>query len=421
MKLLVLGIGRSSVYLLQYIQQYLIPSGTVECTAIDSNPELLLKRQQEFPSIQFVNASIEEILPSHDIIISLLPPSEHIKVIRLCLQYHKHFFSASYATPEIKALHQQALDKGILIAMEAGLDPGIDHMSALDILQKIQTSGGHITSFESYTGGLIHPDSSNPPWNYKISWNPKNVVLAGQGGDAIFLLEGKKQNVSYAQLFKETSHWKIDNQTYEGYYNRDSLSYIPLYKLNNIQTFIRGTLRYPGYCEAWSCLVDKGITQTNVTIPTSIKTEKDFWNYYMGTDYTSMSSFWNALGADSSESLPTQLKSPAEVLQYLMEKYWKLSPQDKDRIVMIHRLRYTQQQKQFEVISSLTVDGDNSSYTAMAKTVGLPLILWVELFIQKKYTSLGVQLPLTAEVYLPILEKLKDLGIQFKESSQQLP
>jgi saccharopine dehydrogenase-like NADP-dependent oxidoreductase len=421
MKLLVLGIGRSSVYLLQYIHQYLVPTEKVDCTAIDSNTELLQKRQQEFPSIRFINATIESILPSFDIVISLLPPAEHIQVIRLCLQYHKHFFSASYATPEIKALHQEALNNRLLIAMEAGLDPGIDHMSALSLIHSIQKNNSEIISFESYTGGLIHPESSNPPWNYKISWNPKNVVLAGQASDAIFLQKGKRKNIPYTQLFKETSEWEIGDQMYEGYYNRDSLSYIPLYHLEGIQTFIRGTLRYPGYCKAWACLVDKGVTQTNVTIPTSIKTEKDFWAYYLGKDFSSLISYWNALGAESQDILPIQLKVPADVLQYLMEKYWKLGPEDKDRIVMIHRLCYLHQEKKNEVVSSLIVDGENSNYTAMAKTVGLPLILWVELFIQKKYTTYGVQLPLTEDVYIPILAKLKSLGIQFKESTQQLP
>ncbi|MCU0416066.1 MAG: saccharopine dehydrogenase [Cytophagaceae bacterium] len=419
MKLLVLGIGRSATTLLKYIHEVLLPQG-VACIAVDQSESLVQQRKALFPSIQFSTQPYETFLTQSDIVISLLPPTHHINVIQQCLHYQKHFFSASYATPEIKAQHLPALQQNILIAMEAGLDPGIDHMSCLALIDSIRQQGGLLHAIHSYTGGLLHPTAFDSPWKYKVSWNPQNIVLAGQGPPATYLENGSIHRLSYTQLFKQTTTWNINNDSYEGYYNRDSLSYIPLYDIEGIQTFVRGTLRYPGFCSAWAELIDSGATDAMTSLPAHIQTEKAFWAYYRSTSSDTYHPYRVALGAEASDLLPDHCITPALVLQHLVVKYWKLLPADQDRVVMLHQIEYTLDHQTYKKTSHLVVDGTDASYTAMAATVGLPLIFWVELFLQQKYRERGVQLPLQPKVYQPILSKLEAKGIAFQEYTQRL-
>jgi saccharopine dehydrogenase-like NADP-dependent oxidoreductase len=434
--ILILGIGRSTYYLLKYLHEVLIPQGS-SIKAVDVQPELIAKRQAEFPGITFLQSEIHPealkgIIPEADIIVSMLPPAFHTMVAELCLEYSKHFFTASYVSKEIKALDEVAKSKGLLFLMECGLDPGIDHMSAMDMIDKLKKDGGAIESFESYTGGLVHPSNLNPPWNYKISWNPRNVVLAGQGNAVQYKENGIIKIVPYQRLFTQPSSWKInESDIYEGYPNRDSLSYQSLYNLQDTQTFIRGTLRYPGFCDGWNYLVQLGLTDDTVILPEDSKrTIRSFLNHFLFIDNSledqlksifaesagEALNYIKALGLTEETPLMTKAASSAQILQSILENQWKMQESDKDRIVMIHRIQYILDGERQLLKSTLIVDGEDSERTAMAKTVGLPLAIAIELFVINQIHTRGILIPTSKELYEPILHKLKESNIVFHES-----
>lgn len=435
--ILLLGIGRSTYYLLKYLNDVLIPRG-YEVTAIDIQETLIAKRRQEFVQIRFLQSEINPVsmLPyvkKADLVISMLPPAFHTMAAALCLQEKKHFFTASYVSAELKALSEQAKQQGLLFMMECGLDPGIDHMSAILLIDSLKQKGAEITSFESFTGGLIHPAYANPPWNYKVSWNPRNVVLAGQGSPAQYKEAGEVKLLPYQQLFTQPSSWKIsESDIYEGYPNRDSLSYQSLYKLEQAKTFIRGTLRYPGYSEGWNYLIQLGLTDDVTVLPEDKnRTGVSFLNHFLSDTHTSTDDKLTAIFADQKKAAQNYLQAlglldatpvytaaatAAQILQTIIEDKWKLQSGDKDRIVMIHRISYQLNGENKTIQSSLLVDGEDAERTAMAKTVGVPLAIAVDLFLQGKIKSRGVVIPITEELYKPILKELETFGIAFKES-----
>lgn len=437
-QILILGIGRSTYYLLKYLHDVLIPQG-IHIQALDLQEALIDSRKQEFPGIAFIQSEIqpESILTyiqQSAIVVSMLPPAFHPMVAHLCLRENKHFFTASYVSPEIQALHEQAKEKGLLFMMECGLDPGIDHMSALALLADLKTQGAGITSFESFTGGLVHPDYQNPPWKYKVSWNPRNVVLAGQGNPAQYLQDGKIKSVPYTALFANPSAWKLsDKDVYEGYPNRDSLSYRSLYALEETETFIRGTLRYPGYCFGWNCLVQAGLTDDATVLPADpARTGRAFLKQLLQVEEHAVEEillsrfadpahdvlmYFKSLGLLDAMPVYTGAATAAQILQTIIEQRWKMQPGDKDRIVMIHRIKYVLNGKEHHIQSNLIVDGEDADRTAMAKTVGLPLAIAIDLFLGNRISLRGVTIPVTKELYGPILQKLKAFGIVFNESN----
>lgn len=435
-KILILGIGRSTYYLLQYLNDH-IASNTTVVTAMDAQIELVEKRSNEFSSITFLQSDINatSILPviaAADLVVSMLPPAFHTMVAELCLQKNKHFFTASYVSAEIRVMHEQAKRQNLLFMMECGLDPGIDHMSAISLIHTLKEQGAQITSFESYTGGLVHPSNTNPPWNYKVSWNPRNVVLAGQGAAAHYKKEGIVKVVPYHRLFTEPSTWKITgNDVYEGYPNRDSLSYQKLYHLKQAETFVRGTLRYPGFCGGWNYLVQLGLTDDTVVLQEDVsRTACSFLQHFLLGKGTTIEDqlkelfndkaseafiFIESLGLLSETPVITQAATAAVILQAIIEKKWKLEKGDRDRIVMIHKLSYLLAGSKQTIQSYMVVDGEDSERTAMAKTVGLPLAIAIDLFLQGNIKSRGVQIPITEEFYKPLLAKLELVGIVFNE------
>lgn len=434
-RILILGIGRSTYYLLQYLHDILIPAG-IQVQAVDIQQTLIEKRQQEFPGIDFIQSEINPVsiagfIAQSDLVVSMLPPAFHHTVAQLCIENNKHFFTASYVSPEIKTLSEQAKKQGLLFLMECGLDPGIDHMSAISLIDTLTLQGATITSFESFTGGLVHPAYTNPPWNYKVSWNPRNVVLAGQGNAAQYLKGGTIQFVPYNGLFTQPSSWKLsEHAIYEGYPNRDSLSYRTLYQLEHAETFVRGTLRYPGYCFGWNCLVQLGLTDdTTVLAEDAARTGRSFLKQFISVDDAvlekellnrfennkDVQTYFQALGLLDQTPIYAGPGTAAHILQTIIEQKWKMQPEDKDRIVMIHRINYVLDGKQHSIQSSLLVDGEDAERTAMAKTVGLPLAIAINLFLQNSISQRGVIIPVTKELYAPILDKLATFGIVFNE------
>lgn len=368
-----------------------------------------------------------------DVIVSMLPPSMHIEVAKDCVALGKHMVTASYVSDEMKSLDEEAKRKGVVLLNEIGVDPGLDHLSSMEIIDRIKSEGGELTSFESFTGGLVAPEYDNNPWNYKFTWNPRNVVLAGQGV-VKFIQEGKYKYIPYHKVFKRIEKININEYgAFEAYANRDSLKYREAYGLENIPTLYRGTLRRPGFCRAWDVFVQLGATDDSYAMEnTETMTHREFINsfvFYHSGDSVRLKIAYHAglhIESDELEKLEwlglfddtvVGLKnaSPAQVLQHILEKKWTLDPDDKDMIVMMHRIYYNQDGQSKKLTSELVVKGDDSTYTAMAKTVGLPLGIATKHIANGVINTPGVLLPITKEIYEPTLKELEKHDIQFLE------
>ena len=363
-----IGAGRSASSLIQYLlneaesNDFKLIVGDKDLTLVNEK----ISGHKRAKAISFdvfdKQQRVEEILKA-DIVISMLPANLHFKVAQDCVKYGKNLVTASYVSDEIKSLDSEAKQKGVLLLNEIGLDPGIDHMSAMKIIDSIKAKGGELTSFKSYCGGLVAPEFDTNPWSYKFTWNPRNVVLAGQG-TAQYIESGKFKYIPYGQLFKRTVSLNVlDYGTFEAYANRDSLSYREIYKSDNIQTVSRGTLRRPGYGEAWNVFVQLGLADDSFKMDVSGMTYKDFFCSFMDKTDLSIEDYlakhfgasptvfkkieW--LGILNSISIDLEIASPAEVLQKLLEVKWVLATEDKDMIVMQHQFEYMNNGKKKEL------------------------------------------------------------------------
>jgi saccharopine dehydrogenase-like NADP-dependent oxidoreductase len=439
-KILILGAGRSSAALIAYLLDK-AAAHDWQLIVADASQELAEEKIKGHKNGKAVRldvsqeAEVGKIISEADLVISLLPPDFHLQIAKACLSASRTMLTASYLSPEIYALNAEALEKGIVILMEMGLDPGIDHISAMDEINNIQKKGGKITGFRSYTGGLIAPESDNNPWHYKITWNPRNVVLAGQG-TVKYLENGKLKFIPYHKLFSRAEKIEVEEYgEFEAYANRDSLKYIKTYGLEHAQTFIRGTLRKKGYCSAWNCLVQLGLTDDSYTIENAAgMTYKELTASFLDDSNinTVQRILCRYLNISESSDEMTKLKwlgifsnekiamngTPAQIIQKLITEKWKLKPEDKDMIVMQHQFEYDLNGKPGKTISSLVVKGEDQQNTAMAKTVGLPLAIAATLILQNKLKIKGVKIPTEPEIYQPVLAELKTLGIEFKTAEK---
>jgi saccharopine dehydrogenase (NADP+, L-glutamate forming) len=436
---LVLGAGRSSSSMISYLlqnaakHQWQVVVGDSSIAAAEEK----VKQHPAGKAIVFdiVNeAGATEAIRSADVVISLLPAHFHHKVAGLCLLLGKHLLTASYVSPEMQAHHEDAKRSNLLFLNECGLDPGIDHMSAVQVMDNIREEGGKLKSFESFTGGLIAPETDpENPWRYKFTWNPRNVVMAGQG-TAKYLERGKYKFIPYQQLFHRTTKIEVDGHgMYEGYANRDSLKYIETYGLHGIETMLRGTLRNEGFCAAWHVLVQLGCCDDSFPLDNVDQmTHRDFMASFIehsdneNLDAALIRQFglkpdgpemkrltWS--GFFSGEKIGLEKGTPAQIVEHILNKRWKMQPSDKDMIVMWHRFVYDLKGKEREIQASLVAKGDDSVYTAMAKTVGLPLAIAAKLVLLDKIKVRGVAIPVTAEIYEPVLEELATAGIILQE------
>jgi len=437
-KILVIGAGRSAVTLIKYLLDNSVENNW-QVTVADFSIALAEEAvsNHENGKAIFFNVTDETQRESEikqaDIVISMLPASLHITVAKDCVRLFKDLVTASYVSPEILALDEAAKQAGVLLLNEIGLDPGIDHMSAMQVIDEIKENGGELTSFKSFCGGLVHPDYDNNPWNYKFTWNPRNVVLAGQG-TAQYIKHGKYKYIPYTKLFERTETMNIlDAGEFEGYANRDSLGYRKAYGLENIPTLFRGTLRRKGYCKSWNMFVQLGMTDDAYKVENSENlTYREFINLFFpyNTGITVEEKFCEYLkiSQDSDEfkkvewmGVFTEVKvdlkdaSPAQILQKICEDKWTLGAEDKDMIVMQHQFEYLQNGAQKKLNSSLVVFGDDPRYTSMAKTVGLPVAIATKLILSGAIKSTGVKIPTTKDIYIPVLKELEENGINFVE------
>lgn len=370
----------------------------------------------------------------HDLVISMLPAFMHMDVVKDCIRLKKHVLTPSYVPDAMWPLDAEAKAAGLILLNELGLDPGIDHMSAMRIIDRIKGNGGRFEAFESYCGGLVAPESDDNAWGYKFSWNPRNVILAGQGGSAKYIDQGITRYIPYHKLFQRTVQVSVPGfGAFDGYANRDSLKYRSHYGLDGIPTLKRGTLRKAGFSIAWNTFVQLGCTDDGFIMELDADaTWCDYINAFLPPDAgrgTRLNlAYYLDLNPDGDvmrkldelrlfgdERIGTNGLSPAGLLQHLLEQRWKLGPDDKDLVVMWHRFVYRMEGVKQELHASLTAIGQDQTYTAMAKTVGLPVAIAAKLVLNGKVTQRGVMMPLVAGIYNPILDELEQLGIAFNE------
>lgn len=455
-KILVLGAGLSSSYLINYLLEH-ANQYNWQVTIADANIDQAKAKIGSHTAGKAIVLNADdreqssEQIAQHDLVISMLPAFMHINIAKECIKHKKHLVTASYISEEMKSLDEAAKAAGLTFLNECGLDPGIDHLSAMKLIHEIQSKGGVITSFKSFCGGLVAPEFDDNPWNYKFTWNPRNVVLAGQA-TAKYLENNTLKFIPPAHIFEQTEAVSIAGYgDFESYANRDSLGYIEPYGITSAQTVLRGTLRKKGYSEAWNLLVKLGLTDDSFVIhDTNNLTLRTFLNAFVpGTDLTQLEQrVCTFLEIDSTSELFAKLKwlglfettpitveqaTPAQILQSVLQHKWKLNAGELDMIVMKHQIKFEiRNQKwrgepaiasnasRFETDSELVVKGEDEVLTGMAKTVGLPLAIATKHILLGNIKSRGVLMPITPEFYLPILEELENYGVRFVETEKQL-
>ena len=376
----------------------------------------------------------EKIVINQSIVISMLPAKYHFLIAIECLKSNINLVTASYISDELMKLDYEVKKKNLLFLNEVGLDPGLDHMSALKLIKEIKNENGKIKSFKSHCGGLIHPKYDNNPWNYKFTWNPRNVVLAAKG-QAKFLRNNKIVQVNYPDVFNQTEKINIDQLgDFDSYANRDSLKYIKLYGLDEIDTMFRGTLRRKGFCESWEIIALLGLTDDEVYLNTFNKSYKDLilsqlFNKENVIDLkkeielkvsrkiseeTYNKLLWTELFT-CNRKLKNEKMTLAQIVESLLVKKWNFEEKDKDMIVMQHDFEYQKNNRLLNKKSTLVVYGDEN-FSAMSKTVGLPLAIATKLILENKINYYGVKIPDISMIYEPILKELEDYKINFNES-----
>jgi saccharopine dehydrogenase-like NADP-dependent oxidoreductase len=438
-KILVIGAGRSTGSLLNYLNTHADQEGWT-VTLADFNLDLAKEKAEDKQHVEPISLDVSDeiartsAISNADLVISMLPAHMHIPVAKDCIALKKHMVTASYNSPEMRELDEKAKQQGVVLMNEIGVDPGIDHLSAMKIIDHVRDQGGKMLLFESFTGGLVAPESDDNPWNYKFTWNPRNVVMAGSGGAVKFKQEGTYKYIPYSKLFRRTEFISIEGfGRFEGYANRDSLMYRSVYGLEDIPTIYRGTLRRPGFCRAWDVFVKLGMTDdTYVMEDSKNMTHRQFINSFLpynpndSVELKVMHSLAIPQDSDLMEKLTwldlftdhvvgLEDATPAQILQHILEKKWSLSPGDKDMIVMFHKLGFEINGEKQMIESYMITKGEDEETTAMAKTVGLPVAMATKLILNGTIHTPGVHLPISKEIYEPMLKELETLGISFVE------
>jgi saccharopine dehydrogenase-like NADP-dependent oxidoreductase len=438
--ILIIGAGKSSSALIKYLldksneESLFLTIGDIST----DNAKNLINNHKNAKAIVldvFDKEQREENIQKSDLVISMLPARFHLDVAKDCITFGKHMVTASYISDEMKALDAEVKEKGLVFMNEIGLDPGIDHMSAMQVIDSIKDAGGKMLLFESFCGGIVAPESDNNLWNYKFTWNPRNVVLAGQGGAAMFIQEGTYKYIPYTKLFRRSEFITVNGSgKFEAIANRDSLKYRTVYGLEGIPTMYRGTIRKVGFSRAWNTFVQLGMTDDSYTIEESENMSyRNFVNLFLAyspsdsvelklRSYLKIDQddvMWEKLVEldifNPDKKIRLKNATPAQMLQSILEESWTLAEDDKDMIVMQHLFGYELDGKKYQIESSFVVLGENQTYTAMSKTVGLPVGIAAIKILKGEIKTPGVQIPISREVYKPILKELEEHGIIFSE------
>jgi saccharopine dehydrogenase-like NADP-dependent oxidoreductase len=436
--ILVAGAGKSSIYLIEYLLEnasrnkwhIIVADGDA-----DSIARKIGKHSRAEAAVIDIknNDEREPLVKRADIVLSLMPPHLHILLAKDCLKYGKNLITSSYISDQMREMDEDVKKAGLMFMCEMGLDPGIDHMTASKIINSIHKVAGRISSFRSFCGGLIAPESDNNPWHYKFSWNPRNIITAGIDG-AHYLHNGKQVDVPYGKMFDNNKKIKIPGLNALAYYpNRDSMKYLALYDVPGIKTFLRATLRYPSFCRGWNALIALGLTRQDDMIKTAGLTyagwvqqvtgcpsSEPLLNHVAGKlglpaqDPTVSMLQW--LGLFKDDAIPGGDKPSSEILLELLQIQWKMAPSDKDMVVMEHEIEYEHKGRMITMASSMILKGEGGEHSAMAKTVGLPMGILASLVLAKKIVPpKGVVLPVMQVVYRPVLRELEHHGIIFTD------
>jgi saccharopine dehydrogenase-like NADP-dependent oxidoreductase len=342
----------------------------------------------------------------------------------------------------MQKLDKKAKDAGIVILNEMGLDPGIDHMSAMSVIKKIQKSGGEIKSFISYGGALPAPDVKSNPMDYCITWNSRNVVMAGEMG-AQYMENGLNKLVSHGQIFNRT--WQVDVDgigRLEAYPNRDSLIYRKTFNLKYVDTMIRGTLRYPGWSETWLQIVKLGMTNENMAIPNlsdctfaeltemfiplsanGRNLEARVANYLGISPTGKIMDNLRWFGFFDDKKIGTSVNTPAEVLQRLLIEKMPMPTGKRDMVTLVHEIKavYPKEKNRMEKVTSCLIDyGDPNGFTAIAKTVGAPAAIAAKLILNSEITLTGCHIPTNPKIYTKVLKELETIGVKFTEKVEKI-
>ena len=438
--ILIIGAGRSASSLIQYLLNK-SNQENLHLTIADISLELAQRKTNNHPNASAIALDINNHqhrkaeIEKAEIVISMLPAHLHIEVAKDCISCKKHLVTASYISDAMQELDAAAKENGLIFMNEIGLDPGIDHMSAMKVIDEIRDKGGKMILFESFCGGLVAPECDDNLWNYKFTWAPRNVVLAGQGGAAKFIQEGKYKYIPYSKLFRRTEFLMVEGYgKFEGYANRDSLKYRSVYGLDDALTLYRGTIRRVGFSKAWNMFVQLGMTDDSYVMENSEEMSfRDFTNSFLPyhpTDSVEIKTrlalnieqddiMWDKLLEldlfNANKKVGLKNATPAQILERILNESWALQPLDKDMIVMYHKFGYELNGKQHQIDSKMVCIGDDQTYTAMAKTVGLPVAMATLQILNGNIKTPGVQLPISKEVYEPILKELEEFGVIFNE------
>lgn len=439
--ILLFGAGKSATSLIDYLGQ-ICEENEWKLLVCDSNLALTESKIKNFLSAEAISFDVSndekrhEYISKADLVISMLPPALHFLVAVDCVAFGKNLLTASYIDEKIKSLAGEIRKNGLMFLGEMGLDPGIDHMSAMKMIHKIKNEGGKITSFKSHCGGLVSPESDDNPWHYKITWNPANVVMAGSSG-AVYLDKGEKVEIPYFQIFNDENNMVDIPGLFPlaWYANRDSLSYIDTYHLHEATTFMRTTLRYPSFCRGWNKIIKLHLSNKNDH--EEIKNCRTFadWFHLKKEKFVAQSGsgfkedeFFNSefseqinyLGLNEQEKIPGEISNSALLLQSVLEKKLVMKPEDKDMIIMLHEIEYSTHGENKKTRSCLIVKGEDQVHTGMAKTVGLPLGIAAKLILEEKIKLTGLHIPVIPEIYEPVLQELEFNNIKFNETTETM-
>ncbi|MBC5836929.1 saccharopine dehydrogenase family protein [Flavobacterium muglaense] len=441
-QILIIGAGRSASSLIQYLLNKSVKE-QLHLVIADLSLALAEKKTNNHPNATAIALDVfdakqrKEAIEKSDIVISMLPAHLHIEVARDCVVCKKSLVTASYISDAMQELDAAAKENNLIFMNEIGLDPGVDHMSAMKVIDEVKDRGGKMLLFESFCGGLVAPESDTNLWNYKFTWAPRNVVLAGQGGAAKFIQEGAYKYIPYCNLFRRTEFLEVEDYgRFEAYSNRDSLKYRSVYGLDDVLTLYRGTIRKVGFSKAWNMFVQLGMTDDSYVMENSeTMSYRKFVNSFLPyhpTDSVEIKTrlilkidqddiMWDKLLEldlfNDKKIVGLKNATPAQILEKILSDKWTLQPHDKDMIVMYHKFGYELNGVKQQIDSKMVCIGDDQTYTAMSKTVGLPVAMATLQILNGKITTPGVQLPISKEVYLPILKELEEYGVVFKEQT----
>jgi saccharopine dehydrogenase (NADP+, L-glutamate forming) len=380
-------------------------------------------------------AALRTLIPTADLSISMLPYAYHVQVAELCIEFGKDMVTTSYVSPPMRALDERAKARGVTLLNEIGVDPGIDHMSAMKVIHHVQQNGGEITSFRSWVGGLPAPEANTNPFGYKFSWSPRGVLLAGRNA-ARYLEGGKEINIAGEELFDH--HWPIEISgldELEGYPNRNALPYADLYGIPTAKTVFRGTLRNPGWCATLKKMVELGL----LDLEDREWHASTFRQYlaqligYEGDDIRKATAAYLALETDSfildnlewlglfgEDPLPLEHGAPIDILTARMLDKMPYEAGERDMLVMQHEFMAQYPDRQEEITATMIDFGIPGGDSSMSRTVGLPAAIASRMVLQGELTRKGVLVPMTPDIYEPVLAELEQLGIRLEEKTRSI-